>query len=154
MKEKFKNLDSGLQDHFIKQGLFDIIIFFFGLILLFYTKSIVPFLVTAIIGFAFAILIYIRLQMCLEEKVVFMDGVIVEIFDKKKAKNMLRLTLERNYIVVKQDDIYIKIYVENLKKYNIDNVVRVFVEPKNMRIENENTYICNGIFLINIIKTK
>lgn len=152
---KFRDLNEDLQSHFLKQFLYIAGIVLVAITALFYTNSLFIFCLFIATCLLYVMLTYYRLLMCYEGKIIYLEGQVEFIYDKKNIKD--KFTLERTHFVIKQNGdtpIFIKIYYSNIKKVKEDNIVKVYINPKNLKTLNEDTYSCDSIFHVVVKKSK
>lgn len=157
MKEKnkkFNELNEDLQTHFIEMGIYGAGLVLIGIIAMFYTGSAFVFFLFVALALLYVLFIYYRLTLCYEGKIIYLEGEVVEVYNKKEVKE--KFSLERPHFVISQNEkerIYIKIYYGNVKKIKEENIVKVYINPKGMRQINEDTYSCDNVFHV-VVKRK
>ena len=142
-------MDEALKRHFVELLMMVILIFFCGMYFGLSYGSITMFLFFFVLALALLLYCYYRLRLCLDEKIVFADGEIIEIYNASLTKKKLG----RNYILMKQDNIYVRVYYSKVRKFKENNVVRLYFNPNNLRRENDDTFVCDSFFLFTKIKT-
>ena len=147
MREKISKImmmDEVLKKDFVEHLLVVVGIIICGMYFGMTYGNISIFLVFLVIALCVLLYTYYRLTLCLDEKVVFADGRIVEIYNNVLIKGKLG----RNYIVIRQDDVFIRIYIAKVRKYKENNVIRLYFKPSDLQRENDDTFVCHSYFLI------
>lgn len=146
--EKFWELDELLQKHFIELGAMAIGVLICAVGIGMQSKSLSMFLLISIFSVLILILANFRMQQCYDGKVVSVEGEVIEIYNRKKKK--LKGRLGRSYILIKQEENYIKIYHDNLKKIREGSTVKAFIRPKELTQENQNMFVCQEAFFVGV----
>lgn len=157
MKEKkklfeasFSELDVELQKYLYKKILAGIGILLLDIACSLYYKNLSLFFIGFIGLLMYVAMTYYEIVICLQNKLVSIEGEIVEIYKKEIVKGIIGI--DRNYILLKQDNVYIKIYLEKIKAYKTKNILKVYLKPGTLKPINEDTYECLSIF--HIVKLK
>ena len=147
---KFSMLDDALKRHIFSLGLASVFMLLCGIYFGLAYQSMAMLFFFLIIFLLMCLFAYYRLMLCIEEKIVFADGEIVEIYNASLTKKKLG----RNYLLIKQEDAYIKVYYHKVRKFKENNLVRLYFTPDSLISENRDTYVCNSIFLISKTRTR
>lgn len=149
-KGSFNELDQHLQKHLTIKLLYCIALALLTIGIGLFYKNITLFLMLLVAFLLFLAYSYYELTLCLQDKLVFIDGEIAELHEKSKIKGTIGI--DRNYILLKQENVYIKIYKENINGFKEGNLIKAYIKPTALRPINEDTFECTSVF--HVVKLK
>lgn len=146
----FSELDADLQKYLTVKAIYctGFLLFTIAIGLIYKSFSLFFILLTAVL--LYSGLCYYELTLCLSNKLASIEGQVNNVYKRHAVKNLVGF--ERNFIMLKQDDVYIKIYKEKVDAYKEGNMLKVFVRPSSIRQINQDTFECTSVF--HVIKIK
>lgn len=146
----FKEFEYDLQRYFFIGAFQSGLCFIFGIILSVTVKSILILEVMTAASLFIGLCYYLRLVKCKKGKVGVYTGEIIELYNLNKVEKTI--DVRRSYMVIKtEEDVFIKIYEPNLKKYDLNYVVSVYAPDDGVLWKSEREVECNTNYIIKII---